>query len=80
MNNSNRFRAYWRTRSPAQKIILAERAQTSNAYLQHIASGFRRASWEFAQVLSQATGGAVTKSDLRPDIWPKRKRKRAQNG
>ena len=59
-----------------RKTELAAKLGASEGYLWQIATGWRgkRASWELAQRIEQATEEigpeAVPKSSLRPDIWP----------
>lgn len=55
-----------------RKAALAAATGTSEGYLWQIATGWRgkRPSWELAQAIEEATGGEVTRQELRPDIWP----------
>ena len=59
-----------------RKAALAAKLGASEGYLWQVATGWRnkRASWELAQRIEQATGEigpeCVPKSTLRPDIWP----------
>lgn len=57
---------------------IAESAGCSAGTLYMIALGHKRPSWKLAGAIEQATAGAVTRHDLRPDIFdPAPKRKRA---
>lgn len=47
---------------------LARRLQTTHVYLCQLANGARRASPAMAMRIQQATDGAVTALDLRPDL------------
>ncbi|WP_414041297.1 transcriptional regulator [Acidithiobacillus sp. M4-SHS-6] len=40
-------------------------------FLRQVAKGRRRVSAETAIRIERATDGLVTRSDLRPDLWPK---------
>ncbi|HAX1592582.1 TPA: helix-turn-helix domain-containing protein, partial [Escherichia coli] len=40
-------------------------------YLRLVFNGYKKASFVLAKKLEQCTSGAITKSDLRPDIYPK---------
>ena len=48
---------------------VARECDTSIAYLSHIAYGHRQASHKLAKRIEAATGGQVTKEELRPDIF-----------
>lgn len=64
--------------SPSERERLAVEAGTSVAYLVQIAGGWSKASAQLTLRLEKATGGAVHRSDLRPDIYPPEpKRRRA---
>lgn len=58
------------SRFPDQLGVVAETAGTKPIYLRQIANGHRQPSFAMALRLEEATSGTVTKSDLRPDIWP----------
>lgn len=51
--------------------LLAEEVGTSTGYLWQMATGWRgkRASRIMAIAIERATNGAVTRQELRPDIW-----------
>lgn len=60
----------WLNQTPAdERGRVAKEASTSVGYLWQLAGGHRKASIELAKALETATGGQVTRSDLRPDIW-----------
>lgn len=48
---------------------VAAQAGTTPAYLWQIATGVRKASPKLAKAIEAATGGKVSKRELRPDIW-----------
>lgn len=54
-----------------RRASLAEEVGASASYLWQVATGWRgkRASPELAKKIEIATGGAVTRVSLRPDIW-----------
>jgi DNA-binding transcriptional regulator YdaS (Cro superfamily) len=56
----------------ADREALAAKIGTSARYLWQLETGWNghKASPEMAQKIEAATGGAVPKSSLRPDIWP----------
>jgi DNA-binding transcriptional regulator YdaS (Cro superfamily) len=49
----------------------ARRLGLSDAMVGHILSGIRGISVRVAQSIESDSGGRVSRSDLRPDIWPK---------
>lgn len=55
-----------------RKAALAERLGSSPGYLWQLATGWRgkKPSPDFAMRIDAATGGQVSKSTLRPDLWP----------
>jgi DNA-binding transcriptional regulator YdaS (Cro superfamily) len=59
---------------------LAKKVDSSAGYLNLVALGHKLVGYKMADKIAVATNGQVTKSDLRPDIWPlvsKPARKRA---
>jgi DNA-binding transcriptional regulator YdaS (Cro superfamily) len=48
---------------------LAVASGTTRGHLQNIVYGLRTCSPELAAMLERATGGVVTRQDLRPDDW-----------
>jgi DNA-binding transcriptional regulator YdaS (Cro superfamily) len=61
---------------------LADDVGTSPEYLWQMAVGWRgkRASRVMAIAIERATNGAVTRQDLRPDIWPTEQPTQAESG
>jgi DNA-binding transcriptional regulator YdaS (Cro superfamily) len=55
---------------------LARQLRCSPDYLWQIATAWRgkRASPELAKRIESATGGKVTRADLRPDLWAEERR------
>lgn len=52
-----------------ERKALALQVGTSVNYLYQLAGGHRQASPELAKKIEEATEGAITKQELRPDIW-----------
>ncbi|MBB6910216.1 helix-turn-helix domain-containing protein, partial [Escherichia coli] len=50
---------------------LAGKVGSTPGYLRLVFNGYKKASFVLAKKLEQCTSGAITKSDLRPDIYPK---------
>lgn len=53
----------------ADAYALADAAETTRIYLTHLAHGHSKASPKLAKRIEDATGGKVTRKDLRPDIF-----------
>lgn len=60
------FSRYWKALDPKQKEELAERCNTSVAYLSQIANGDRDPSLALAAQLASETG--ISRRKLRPDV------------
>lgn len=56
--------------SGTSRQAFADRIGVDLSYLSRLMSGKRRASWQLAGAIEEASGGAVTRHDLRPDIYP----------
>ena len=56
---------------PDQRDALATALDSSSGYLWQLATGWRgrRPSAEFAIRIEAATGGRVSRAELRPDLW-----------
>ncbi|ENQ6443803.1 helix-turn-helix domain-containing protein [Citrobacter freundii] len=65
------MKAYWDSLTKEQQSQLAERVGSTPGYLRLVFNGYKKASFSLAKRLEQNTFGAITKSDLRPDIYPK---------
>jgi DNA-binding transcriptional regulator YdaS (Cro superfamily) len=63
-----------------QRRALAKRVGTSPEYLWQIATGWndRKAGPAMAQKIDAATGGKISKSELRPDLWPAEGKRRSR--
>lgn len=60
---------YWKNLAPEAKKAFAEKLETSPAYLSQVANGHRNGSPAFAIAIERETGGAVTRAEIRPDIF-----------
>ena len=63
------FRDYWRSIDKPARSRVADRAETSVEYLIQIAGGHSRPSAAMCVRLEIATGGKVTREELRPDLF-----------
>lgn len=54
---------------PSRRNALAESLGCNADYLWQIATERRRASPALARRIEAATGGVVTRAELRPDVW-----------
>ncbi|GAB0678613.1 hypothetical protein BT09C10_43600 [Escherichia coli] len=66
-----RMKAYWDSLTKEQQGELAGKVGSTPGYLRLVFNGYKKASFVLAKKLEQCTSGAITKSDLRPDIYPK---------
>jgi len=65
-----RLAQYMRAGGPGGRERLARASGTTVGYLYQIAGGHRRAGAPLALRLEAATGGAVCRCRLRPDLFP----------
>lgn len=66
----NTLRNYLATLTPADQAAYAERCGTTIGYLRKALSVRPRLDGALARRLDEESGGEVSRSDLRPDIWP----------
>lgn len=74
------LRAYLTTKTPAQQAAYAKRAGTTIGYLRKALSKGQRFDGALARRLDEESKGAVSRYDLRPDVFgpaPKRQKARA---
>lgn len=64
-----KLKEYLASLSADEKRALAERAETEVIYLIQIAGGHSQPSPKLANRIEEASQGAVTRHDLRPDIF-----------
>ena len=62
---------YWDSLSKEQQFELATGVESTPGYLRLVFNGYKKAGFSLAKKLEEITSGAITKSDLRPDIYPK---------
>ncbi|EPN1932879.1 transcriptional regulator [Cronobacter dublinensis] len=61
---------YWNTLSAKQKAELAKKVGSSTGYLRLVFKGHKKAGFQLCQKLEEETAGAISKNELRPDIYP----------
>lgn len=64
------LRSYLSTLSPADQAAYARRAGTSIGYLRKALSKGQRFDGALVRQLHIQSGGSVSLTELRPDIWP----------
>ncbi|SQK20318.1 YdaS family helix-turn-helix protein [Escherichia coli] len=62
------MKAYWDSLTKEQQGELAVKVGSTPGYLRLVFNGYKKASFVLAKKLEQCTSGAITKSDLRPDM------------
>lgn len=62
-------REFWKSLSVVQRESIANRAGTSAEYLRQVLVYDRQPSADMAKRLEEATGGALTRVTLRPDLF-----------
>ncbi|KNC91270.1 transcriptional regulator [Trabulsiella odontotermitis] len=62
---------YWDSLTKEQQSELAINVGSTTGYLRLVFNGYKKVSFGLAKRLEELTAGEVTKSDLRPDIYPK---------
>ncbi len=73
------FSTYFQALPVDGRRALAKNIGSSYQYLSHIAKGYRQAGPNMARSIEAATHGAVHRSEMRPDLWePRDKRKLRQ--
>lgn len=65
------MKEYWDSLSKEQQCELAASVKSTPGYLRLVFNGYKKAGFALAKKLEEITAGAITKSDLRPDIYPK---------
>ncbi|CAH0190350.1 UNVERIFIED_ORG: DNA-binding transcriptional regulator YdaS (Cro superfamily) [Rahnella aquatilis] len=60
---------YWDALTKPEQNALAKKVGSSSGYLRLVFNGYKKAGFSLAQRLEEETAGAVTKSQLRPDIY-----------
>lgn len=65
------LRAYLATLSPDEQSTYAASCGTTIGYLRKALSTKPRLDGALVRLLDEQSGGAVDRTDLRPDIWPR---------
>jgi len=63
------IKKYWDPLTKPEQNALAKKVGSSSGYLRLVFNGYKKAGFSLAQRLEEETAGAVTKSQLRPDIY-----------
>lgn len=64
------FKTYWQAIPGENRAAFALRCGSTEGYLEHIASGYRKASpGRLVPAIVRETGGMVTREELRPDVF-----------
>jgi DNA-binding transcriptional regulator YdaS (Cro superfamily) len=63
------IKSYIEPMTADEKLEFADKAKTSVAYISQLIHGHRKAGLKTAHAIELASGGAVTRFDLRPDIF-----------
>lgn len=71
MNLIEHIQAQQGTATPSCPVLaqVAADAGVSAATLYLVARGLKTPGWRMAEAIEKATGGAVTRQDLRPDVF-----------
>lgn len=64
------LREWLQINSKEERNRVAMNAGTTVPYLYKLAGGHGKAGWAICSKIEQATGGLVSRHDLRPDIYP----------
>ncbi len=64
------MKRYWDSLTQQERLHLAKRVDSSTGYLRLVFTGHKKAGFVLAQRLEEETAGAVTRTELRPDIYP----------
>ncbi len=62
---------YWDSLTKEQQLKLAGSVGSTPGYLRLVFNGYKKAGFSLAKKLEEITAGTITKTDLRPDIYPK---------
>ena len=64
------MKAYWDSLTKEQQGEVGRKSWLNTGYLRLVFNGYK-SQFCAGEKLEQCTSGAITKSDLRPDIYPK---------
>ena len=65
------LKTYWTSLGAPEKQRIAKQCDSTVNYIRHVFHGRKHAGWELCKKIEGATGGEVTCSMLRPDIFGK---------
>ncbi|EAO7477439.1 transcriptional regulator [Salmonella enterica] len=65
------MKEYWDSLTKEQQGELAGSVGSTPGYLRLVFNGYKKAGFSLAKKLEERTAGIISKSDLRPDIYPK---------
>lgn len=65
------MKKYWDSLSKEQQDSLALEVGSTTGYLRLIFNSYKKAGFSLVKKIDEVTAGAVNKSELRPDIYPK---------
>lgn len=65
------MKEFWDSLTKEQQSKLAENVGSTPGYLRLVFNGYKKAGFDLAKKLEKHTSGAITKYDLRPDIYSK---------
>ncbi|WP_417329195.1 hypothetical protein [Halomonas cupida] len=63
------LKQFWQSMSPDERDAVAEKAGTTTEYLRQVLACGRRCGASLAKNIESASGGAVSRKVLRPDIF-----------
>ncbi|WP_217076126.1 transcriptional regulator [Klebsiella sp. PL-2018] len=63
------MKKYWDALSKQEQQALASCVGTTPGYLRLVFNGYKKAGFGLAKKIESATGGVITKSVMRPDIY-----------
>ena len=61
---------FWKRLSNEEKNNFAVKVGSSAGYLRLVFSGHKKPGFKLCHLIEQGSGGEITKSELRPDIYP----------
>ncbi|CAH4997421.1 MULTISPECIES: YdaS family helix-turn-helix protein [Klebsiella] len=65
------MKEFWDSLTKEQQSNLAANVGSTPGYLRLVFNGYKKAGFDLAKKLEKNTSGAITKFDLRPDIYSK---------
>ncbi|HBX0709728.1 TPA: transcriptional regulator [Klebsiella pneumoniae] len=65
------MKEFWDSLTKEQQSKLATNVGSTTGYLRLVFNGYKKAGFDLAKKLEKSTSGAITRSQLRPDIYSK---------